>query len=345
MKTTVKNRGVQIFSVAAALVGTVVGAGFASGREILQFFGQFGVFGNWGIIIAVLLMGATVQKVFRFAVKLNSDSYQDLFRYLLGVKSFFLVDFGFFCLLEILVGVMFAGCGSVFEMVNWGYWPGVALTAFICIMALRNELSGLIAANLVIIPSMFLATMVVSAFSISRGTTEVEPIVIGFGWTCAALEFAAYNLVLALPVLIALANRYRGEARVLSWGGWLGVLGLGVMSAGISGAMVANFSRVKDEALPMAELANILGKPAFFGYILIIWAEMFSTVLANLFGLGKRLEGLTGGSFQLSILMLTAVGIAISKISFVELIAKFYPIAGALSLILIVILLIKPAKI
>ena len=37
-----KNTGVSTLKVAAAYIGTVVGAGFATGQEILQFFNRFG---------------------------------------------------------------------------------------------------------------------------------------------------------------------------------------------------------------------------------------------------------------------------------------------------------------
>jgi uncharacterized membrane protein YkvI len=35
--------------VAAAYVGTAIGAGFASGQEIMQFFVRFGHKGIWGV--------------------------------------------------------------------------------------------------------------------------------------------------------------------------------------------------------------------------------------------------------------------------------------------------------
>ena len=45
----------NLFNVAALYVGTIMGAGFASGREGWQFFGVFGAKGYIGITIAGLL--------------------------------------------------------------------------------------------------------------------------------------------------------------------------------------------------------------------------------------------------------------------------------------------------
>ena len=36
-------------------IGTVIGAGFASGREIIEFFGVYGVKGIFGMIISGVL--------------------------------------------------------------------------------------------------------------------------------------------------------------------------------------------------------------------------------------------------------------------------------------------------
>ena len=53
----------SIFALASVYVGTVIGAGFASGQEILQFFGKYGYKGIPGIIVITILfslLGASV---------------------------------------------------------------------------------------------------------------------------------------------------------------------------------------------------------------------------------------------------------------------------------------------
>ena len=50
-----KKKGVSTLKIAATYIGTVVGAGFATGQEILQFFSRFGVLGLLGIFLAAAL--------------------------------------------------------------------------------------------------------------------------------------------------------------------------------------------------------------------------------------------------------------------------------------------------
>ncbi|OTA41527.1 MAG: hypothetical protein A6D92_05935 [Symbiobacterium thermophilum] len=48
-------RGAAVFRVATTYIGTVVGAGFASGQETLRFFAAYGPAGLAGILLATLL--------------------------------------------------------------------------------------------------------------------------------------------------------------------------------------------------------------------------------------------------------------------------------------------------
>ena len=75
-----KNEKLGILNIALVYVGTIMGAGFASGREIWQFFG---VFGNKGYIgvgfvgILFIIIGIGVHRIiynyiFYFSFKINS---------------------------------------------------------------------------------------------------------------------------------------------------------------------------------------------------------------------------------------------------------------------------------
>jgi len=52
---SMKNEGVTTFKVAAVYIGTIVGAGFATGQEVLQFFNRFGIWGLGGLAVATIL--------------------------------------------------------------------------------------------------------------------------------------------------------------------------------------------------------------------------------------------------------------------------------------------------
>ena len=98
--------------IAATFIGTVVGAGFASGQEIYQFFSIHGWFGWLGLILAVLLLGFSGVKVFQIGANLKPKSYQDFLLFLLGPRLAAVMDLLLVTFFIVLIGVMFAGCGA-----------------------------------------------------------------------------------------------------------------------------------------------------------------------------------------------------------------------------------------
>lgn len=51
MKDNSKSVNLNVLNVALMFVGAIMGAGFASGRELWQFFGVFGIRGKIGVLL------------------------------------------------------------------------------------------------------------------------------------------------------------------------------------------------------------------------------------------------------------------------------------------------------
>ena len=51
------------FKYAAAIVGVIVGAGFASGQEIMQFFTHFGWLGTVGALTATIMFAVIFMQI------------------------------------------------------------------------------------------------------------------------------------------------------------------------------------------------------------------------------------------------------------------------------------------
>ena len=68
-----ENKKLNALNVAGLYVGAIIGAGFASGREIWQFFGLFGEKGIYGVVIFALLFFAIGHFIRYIALKLDTD--------------------------------------------------------------------------------------------------------------------------------------------------------------------------------------------------------------------------------------------------------------------------------
>ena len=66
----------NIFKITFVIIGTIIGAGFSSGQEILTFFNQYGVYGLVGLMISVSLISVIIYKTLKINLENNIDNYQ-----------------------------------------------------------------------------------------------------------------------------------------------------------------------------------------------------------------------------------------------------------------------------
>lgn len=78
MRNDKKTRGLTYINVAALYVGTIMGAGFASGREGWQFFGVFGMKGYAGLTIATVLFAVIGMIISYIAATKGTDDVSTL---------------------------------------------------------------------------------------------------------------------------------------------------------------------------------------------------------------------------------------------------------------------------
>ena len=70
----------KIFQIAVVFIGTIVGAGLASGKEITQFFTSFGLTSFFGILFCgafYILKGSIIAKI---SIKYSLNSYSDVLK-------------------------------------------------------------------------------------------------------------------------------------------------------------------------------------------------------------------------------------------------------------------------
>ena len=64
----------RIGKAVSVIIGTIIGAGFASGKEIYIFFGQYGKFGIIGAIVSATLTGVIIYSTIAITKRLQIKS-------------------------------------------------------------------------------------------------------------------------------------------------------------------------------------------------------------------------------------------------------------------------------
>ncbi|MCL6450572.1 MAG: hypothetical protein K6T75_04665 [Acetobacteraceae bacterium] len=145
-------RPAAAWEVAALYVGSVVGAGFASGREVVQFFAVHGVWGLLGAGLAAVGFLAAGSLVLGAATRLGSASYRELLGRACGPRAAAAVELLLLAFSWAGLSVMLAGAGAAARQVGLPFALGAWGTLGAVWFCLRRRLSGVLAANRVLVP-------------------------------------------------------------------------------------------------------------------------------------------------------------------------------------------------
>lgn len=318
-----------VWPVASALIGAVVGAGFASGREIYQFFTVYGRPGLWGTLLAGLLLGLLATILLERGRKRRAAHYRDLFPLGAGWGGP-LVDATLAFGLWAGLGVVLAGGGELAGFSGRASLEGILVMGASVLLVLWRGEQLFLRVNALLVPFFFLAVGGLWLGTLRHPLPNVSPAPReGFGW--GALLFVSYNSLLSLGVLAPLGRRFRSLKGTAAAGMGAGAaLGLLALASAAVNHMLAG--RVAAESLPSLFAARRLS-PTFGGlYGASLWAAMLTTGLGNGFALAARLRRgakRPGPGALVAILAAAPLGL----LGLVPLVERLYPLLGWLSLV------------
>lgn len=336
------------FQVAATYVGAVMGAGFASGQEIQQFFANFGYYGLVGVLLSASLFAVLGWITIDLQSRWRVSTYSDFFRRLLGVKWGPWVDLLVSFLLLVGMIAMMSGAGALFnQYFGLSSWTGILFTAVVIFLALWFKGEGVLWINTVLIPLKFLFCLGIAFLAILWGIQgDGEGVVIIANpliknWFFSAILYVSFNITLALVVFASLGKEVQKPGAKL--GALLGGVALGVF-AGVIGGALLRFPEVKALEIPMVAVAGKLGNwPAFF-YVVVLWFAMITAAIGNSFSLVTRIVDIGKIDYRLASLLLLLITIPLAAVKFSIIVKVVYPVFGYMGLIFLPLLFLQGFK-
>jgi uncharacterized membrane protein YkvI len=335
-----------VFQLAAVYVGTIIGAGFATGREIVEFFTRFGFIGLIGILISGYLFIFLGAKIMVKAHELKAQSYEEFNEYLFGKWfSKFMNILMMFMLLGV-TAVMLSGAGAVFEeQLGMPKQAGVLLSIFLGFIVMIIGMKGLFAVNTLVVPIMIIfniSIMLSNLFHPEFAESILRIPHADDGWKAviSPFSYAAFNLAMAQAVLVPVASQIK-DVKTVKYGGILGgiLLTIILISSHFTLVMIPNVTLYE---IPMAIVMKSMAGSLYGIYIFIIFGEIFTSIIGGVFGLEKQMANYWNGRrIFISILIFTIVYL-LSFFEYSKLLSYLYPLFGYLSLLFIVLLWMKP---
>lgn len=339
-----KSRLTGALQIAAVYVGTIVGAGFATGREIAQFFTQYGFWGLIGLLCAGWIFIFTGTKIMLLSVRAGAAGYEEFNRCLFGAKIGNGVNLLFMAMLLGVTAVMISGAGAVFEeQLGLSRQLGTGITVVLAIMVLLVGLKGIFLVNSFVVPLMVFFSVLLCILTLSAGgipdylfsghRMSLDVIMSPFAYT-------AFNLSLSQAVLVPVAFEVKDE-RVIRAGGMLGggLLTIILLTGHLS---LSSLPNVMAYEIPAAELMKIAAGGMYWIFILVIYGEIFTSVIGNIFGLERQIKQHLKLPGYAAVLLICGISIIISRFNYGEMLGYLYPVFGYISLVFLILIWLKP---
>lgn len=336
------------FQIAAVYVGTVVGAGFATGKEIVEFFSRFGFIGLIGILMSGYILISLGSKLMRISARIGATSYQEFNLYLFGRFLGPVINVIMLFMLLGVTAVMLSGGGAIFEeQLGFNKSIGVLFTLGLSLIVMSVGIKGLFAVNTVVVPLMISFSFLLMILSVKLpGFMEqllfIPPVEDGWKSVIAPFSYTAFNLGLAQAVLVPVASEIKDDQTV-KWGGRIGgiLLTLILISGHITLIMLPNLELYE---IPTAVIIKNLASGLYWIYIVVIYSEVFTSVIGNIFGLERQIKSIFSLPSLVIFLLIYVITYSISLIKYGTLLAHLYPLFGYISIIFIILLWMKPLK-
>lgn len=319
--------------IAFVYIGLIIGAGFASGREIMQYFNFRSNTDYSGIVLSSLLFIVLCYIILNKASRLKLSDFDEYVnavagRAARGVKAFMLLYMfcGFF--------VMLAGSGALLK--NSFACPalvGILLMALICFAVFAFDIKGIVLLNGILVPLMLAGILYIGISSIIFNDTQAFYLFydIKNNMLFSALCYVSYNTITAAAVLVPLARN--AAKKELITGALIGGGILGILICVIWIALGLHFGQVWYSEIPMFQLAEMNGVISKWVYSAVLLMSICTTAVSQGFGILSYCKAKTLKKRVLCGGIICLLAIPFSLLGFGHLVEHLYAFFGYCGLV------------
>ena len=341
---------VGIFSVAMAIIGTTIGAGYASGQELMQYFGDFGEMAVPGLVVSGIgffLYGILGMLTAR---RMNCGVYSEVMSPRKNIYVAIGIDVALVLILYGTLTIMVAGSGALFEaQFGTSTYVGALVMIVVTLVSSWWGTRSIVAAMNTAVPILVVGAIIVACVVIINPqvdpelskTIRREPNPALVNWFVAGINYVTFNMLAVVCVIIPLGLKLKSKTQVFTSSAFA-ALALVVMAGLLVFGIAANYAVVHTEALPMLALAKGIAPAVGYLYAIFMFAAIFSTAIGVMLALLERFK-----SFKIykphyerpaAIAMMVAT-LPMSKVGFITLVGTVYPFYGYVSIAIVLFML------
>lgn len=319
-----------------AFVGIIIGAGFASGQEILQYFTSFGIWGIIGTIVSVFIFGFFGFVIVDMGHFFKAYSHRDVLNRIASPITNRIIDIFLLLTLFGIGVVMVAGAGSnLNQQFGWPIWLGNFICVLLIFLVGMMDTKRVIDAIGVVAP--FLIVLVIAINFRSLLTAEwdiafmnIEALELSSplpNWWVSALNYASVNLTTGVATAFLLGGVEK-DKKVARKGGLIGGIIVGLLIVLINLTLFATSSQVASFDLPMLQMARLIQPWVGLVMSILIFFEIWNTAMSVLYSFSTSFITPKKKNFRYVLLGVVVAATALSFGGFTNVISFVYPAVG-----------------
>ncbi|MGV0375714.1 YkvI family membrane protein [Corynebacterium hadale] len=332
--------------IAFAFIGVLVGAGFASGQETMQYFIAFGTQGIWGAALSSALMLIAGVSILQLGSYFQANEHMEVLGSVSSKVMSWILDIATITTLFSIGFVMYAGAGAnLNQQFGWPVWIGATLMLALVLVIGMMDVDKVTAAVGAVTPLLLffvifgcIWTLYTSDLDWSNLDAQAQEVSTTLpNWWISSLNYTGLNAICVASMALVIGGNYL-DTRAAGLGGFLGGMGYLVMLLLLSCGLLAAVGSIAGDAMPMLTLITNIHPVLGFIMSLVIFGMIFATALGMFFALGKRLARGRQERFRPIFITTCLIGFALSFVGFKTLVSVVYPILGYLGILLVAVL-------
>ena len=338
----------RIFGISLCFVGLLVGAGFAAGQEVVQYFTSFGAMGLWGTVIAGAVMTLAGTVFLQLGSYFHASEHNRVFREVTHPIMSKMLDVAVILTLFAVGFVMLAGAGSNMEQqFGWPTWLGSALMVVLVMVTGMfdvNRVSKVIGA---VTPTVIIAVLVVGIYTVLNLPDDPGAVMAVAqenespinNWLVSALNYNGLALILSVSMSLVIGGDHLSP-REAGKGGFIGGIIYSIMMLIAMSALLLNADKIAGSEIPMLTLVNEIHPILGLFMAIVIYMMIFNTAIGMFYALGKRLSAGRESRYRLIFILGCLLGFAVSFAGFKTLMVYVYPVLGYIGIIMVAVLVV-----
>lgn len=335
----------QVISIGLAFVGIIIGAGFASGQETMQYFVAFGTWSIVGAIVSSLLMIISGISLMQLGSFYQAREHLSVLGSISNRAVSLILDVSTTITLFAVGFIMFAGAGSnLNQQFGWPLWAGSGLMLALVLITGLLDVDRVTYVIGAVTPFIFVFIVIATGWAIINADFDFAALNVASqdvnttlpNWWVSALNYTGFNVITAASMAIVIGGSFL-DTKVAGWGGLLGGMIYLALLMLLAFGLFVEVETVNGDDMPALTLINQIHPVLGVLMAIAIYGMIFNTAISMFYALGKRMTKRRPKRFYPVFVVACLVGFVLSFIGFQQLIGFVYPLLGYLGLFLILV--------